>query len=306
MEMWRISHYLGLGHETMTYAVCIAMFLPGECSATRWILTTCDIVTHVPSLLPWLLIVIIRYTFGEINWIIIHISVVCIWRWAMSTEGNPKYSRPAALVLGILQIICGVANIIVQITMFTEDLHTLAPFSIGIWTGIFVSDRSENEVLKSDETMMLCNICNIRHTRLESWPIFRPKYQHEALTWCQPEHDFKQAVSLPLSGGAMALMTSFNSIQSIQFVFWLQLLQLCDAYACSHIILFHSSDLMRCLFFQFIITGILALISFKANINCLVSDKLVQYLYVNFDAPIVNSIVAKWSPICVNDKYSNG
>ena len=76
----------------------------------------------------------------------------------MSTEGNPKYSRPAALVLGVLQVICGVANIIIQITMFTEDIHTLAPYSIGIWTGIFVSDLRESEELKSDKTMMPCNI----------------------------------------------------------------------------------------------------------------------------------------------------
>ena len=240
----------------------------------------------------------------------------------MSTEGNPKYSRPAALVLGILQVICGVANIIIQITMFTEDIHTLAPYSIGIWTGIFVSDLKESEELKSDKTMMPCNI---RHSHVESWLIFRPKYQHEALTWCQSEQDVKQAVSLPLIGDAMALMTSFKSIQfSSIFILISTMTSLwCIRLLPNHIIPQLLPDAM--LFFQFIITGILALISFKANVNCMVSDRLVQYLYVYFDAPIVKSTVAlklripttspmtittttvaKWSPICVNDQYSNG
>ena len=61
----------------------------------------------------------------------------------MSTPGNPTYSRRAALVLGILQVICGVANICIQIPMYVEDLYILGPASVGVWTGVFVSWRGK-------------------------------------------------------------------------------------------------------------------------------------------------------------------
>ena len=62
----------------------------------------------------------------------------------MATPGNPNYSRPAALVVGILQVVLGMANVIVQIVMYAEDLYLIGPASVGIWTGIFVSSLRDN------------------------------------------------------------------------------------------------------------------------------------------------------------------
>ena len=62
----------------------------------------------------------------------------------MATPCNPSYNRTAALVLGILQVVIGVVNIIVQIVMYAEDLYLIGPASVGVWTGIFVSSPRDN------------------------------------------------------------------------------------------------------------------------------------------------------------------
>ena len=62
----------------------------------------------------------------------------------MATPGNPSYNRTAALVLGILQVVIGVVNIIVQIVMYSENLYLIGPASVGVWTGIFVSSLRDN------------------------------------------------------------------------------------------------------------------------------------------------------------------
>ena len=62
----------------------------------------------------------------------------------MATPGNPSYNRTAALVVGILQVVIGVVNIIVQIVMYAEDLYLIGPASVGVWTGIFVSSLRDN------------------------------------------------------------------------------------------------------------------------------------------------------------------
>ena len=56
----------------------------------------------------------------------------------MATTGNPKYNFRAALVLGIIQVICAAANLIVEIPILVEDLYGIAKGSLGFWTAVFV------------------------------------------------------------------------------------------------------------------------------------------------------------------------
>ena len=54
-EIWIINHCLGLGHETMVCAVCLAMFLLDRCTAEIFLHYICDgvvIWTQVPSMPP--------------------------------------------------------------------------------------------------------------------------------------------------------------------------------------------------------------------------------------------------------------
>ena len=57
----------------------------------------------------------------------------------MATTGNPNYNLRAALVLGIIQVICAAANLIVEIPIFVEDLFYITEAGVGFWTAVFVS-----------------------------------------------------------------------------------------------------------------------------------------------------------------------
>ena len=93
----------------------------------------------------------------------------------MATPGNPSYNRTAALVLGILQVLIGAANIIVQIVMYAEDLYIIGPASVGVWTGMFVSSPREIILGETSRIHSLCLAVDIRFVfKRKVWiPMFK-------------------------------------------------------------------------------------------------------------------------------------
>ena len=108
----------------------------------RW--ATCGVIAHTKCFISLLSIVgiVLCWSDSSLRTTFHGITPTFSWRWVMASEGNPKYNCRAALVLGILQVICGVANICIQVPMYVEHLHVIGPVSAGIWTGVFVSGRT--------------------------------------------------------------------------------------------------------------------------------------------------------------------